>query len=171
GVRGRLARTIRDQAARAAPFHLALPFTPAQEERVEQPRAFRLGQEFVSEPDQPARGDFKLHAHAPVAMVDHLGHRPFAAAHRVWAYSYDLFGPVAPRQLYRLMRLAVNFARDDLRARDVQLKAFAPHLLDQDRELQLAAARDLETVRRVGLFDADRDVAERLLIEPRANLA
>src|SRR5215471_15872971 len=171
GVRGGLARTVRHQAPRAAPFHLALPFAPAQEERVEQPRAFRLGQEFVAEPDQSARRDFKLHPHAPVAMIDHLGHRPFAAAHRLCDDADELLRRVDHRQLDRLARLAVNFARDDLRARDVQLKAFAPHLLDQDRELQLAAARNLKAVRRVGLFDADRDVAERLLIEPRANLA
>ena len=52
---------------------------------------------------------------------------------------------------------------DDLRARHGQLEAFAAHVLDEDGELQLAAAGDVVGVLIVGFADADGDVALRLL--------
>ena len=39
-----------------------------------------------------------------------------------------------------------TLAQDHLRARHLQLEALAPHLLDQHRQLQLAAAAHLERV-------------------------
>ena len=41
--------------------------------------------------------------------------------------------------------LAVAVLEHDLRARNGQLEAFAAHVLDQDRELKLAAAGDRES--------------------------
>ena len=52
-----------------------------------------------------------------------------------------------------------------------QLEALAAHLLDEDRELELAAAADLEGVAGLGRMDLDRDVAEDLAIEARLDLA
>ena len=43
----------------------------------------------------------------------------------------------------------------------VQLEALAPHLLDEDGQLELAPAADLERVAGLGRADLDRDVAER----------
>ena len=45
------------------------------------------------------------------------------------------------------MQLAVDLAGDDLRPRDLELVPLAAHRLDQDREVQLAAAGDGEDVR------------------------
>ena len=45
------------------------------------------------------------------------------------------------------MSLAVDDAGDDLGPADHELEAFAAHHLDEDGELQLAAAEDLEAVR------------------------
>ena len=45
---------------------------------------------------------------------------------------------------------AVDLLGDDLRPRDLELVALAAHRLDQDREVQLAAAGDHEDVGRVG---------------------
>ena len=59
---------------------------------------------------------------------------------------------------------------DDLRARHLQLVAFAPHHLDQDRELQLAAAEDLDLLGRVGVLDLQRHVAEQLALQPLAQV-
>ena len=61
------------------------------------------------------------------------------------------------------MRTPSIFLGDDLRPRHLQLEALAPHHLDQDRQLQLAAADDLHLLRRVGILDAERHVAEQLL--------
>src|SRR4029079_4750498 len=50
-----------------------------------------------------------------------------------------------------------------------ELEAFAPHVLDQDRKLQLAAARDGETVLIDVFLDTDRDVALAFLEQPVAD--
>ena len=42
-------------------------------------------------------------------------------------------------RLDRLVHDAVDLARDDARLADGQLEALAPHLLDEDRERELAA--------------------------------
>ena len=47
-----------------------------------------------------------------------------------------------------------------------QLEALAAHGLDEDGELQLAAAHHLEGVRGVGGLHADGDVGEQLLLQP-----
>ena len=53
---------------------------------------------------------------------------------------------------------------------DFHLEALAPHHLDEDRELELAAPGDAEGVGRVRLLDADGDVGAALLPQPLAEL-
>ena len=55
--------------------------------------------------------------------------------------------------------------------RDRELEALAPHRLDQDAELQFAAAGNLEGIPALGLGDADRDIALGLAQQPRADHA
>ena len=62
-------------------------------------------------------------------------------------------------------------AGDDLRLADRELEALAPHLLDQDGELQLAAALHLPGVGAIAVEHAQRDVADELLVEAVAHLA
>ena len=60
----------------------------------------------------------------------------------------------------RLFQLAgVVAAQQHLRPRHRQLEALAPHGLDQDAELQFAAAGDLHRILVVGFAHAQRDVA------------
>ena len=66
---------------------------------------------------------------------------------------------------------AVDLLGDDVGPRHLQLEAFAAHHLDQDRQLQLAAADDLHLLGRVGRLDADRHVAEQLPVEAIAAAA
>src|SRR4029077_14159777 len=73
--------------------------------------------------------------------------------------------------LIRLLHLAADLAQEDLGSRRGQLEALAPHLLDEDGQLELATAADLEGLTRVGRTDLDRDVAEDLLLEPGLDLA
>src|SRR5438094_8810140 len=56
------------------------------------------------------------------------------------------------------------------RSSDLELEPLAPHHLDEDRELELAATGDAEGVRRIGLLDADADVDALLFQEPLAEL-
>ena len=72
--------------------------------------------------------------------------------------------------LDRLELFAVSSSReDDARLADGELEALAAHRLDQDAELQLAAAGDLEGVLVLALGDLQRDVALRLAQEPLAD--
>ena len=73
--------------------------------------------------------------------------------------------------LDRLHARAVDHLGDDLRAAGHELVALAAHHLDQNGELQLAAAEHLEGVGRAGLFHADGDVGEQLFFEALAQIA
>ena len=55
--------------------------------------------------------------------------------------------------------------------RDHHLEAFAAHHLDEDGELEFAAAEDLEGVGRAGVLHLERDVGEQLLVEAVAQVA
>ncbi len=61
-------------------------------------------------------------------------------------------------RLVRLHHPAVLFLHDDPGSRDGHLVAFPAHGLDQDRQVQLAAAGDLEPIRIIGLRHRQRDV-------------
>ena len=62
-------------------------------------------------------------------------------------------------------------AGDHLRLADGDLEALAAHDLDEDRELQLAAALHLPGVRALGRQHPDRHVADQLGVEPVHDLA
>ena len=119
-------------------------------------------------PIRPRAGNAELQAHAAAAVVDHLGHRAAARAEPGDHHALEVLGDVDHELLDRLHALAVDLLGDDLGPRHLQLVALAAHHLDQDRELQLAAAEHLELLRRVGRLDAQRDVAEQLLVEALA---
>ena len=61
--------------------------------------------------------------------------------------------------------LVMTAGRDDL-----ELVALAPHRLDEDREVQLAATAHIEDVRGRAVLNAQRDVGEQLALQPRAQL-
>ncbi len=69
------------------------------------------------------------------------------------------------------MSLAADRAQDHFRSADLHLVALAAHLLDEDRQLELASAQDLEGVGRVRRHELDGDVAEDFLLEPGPDVA
>ena len=73
--------------------------------------------------------------------------------------------------LVRLVDDAVDLVQEHLRARHLELEALAAHLLDEDGQLELAAAAHLERVGRRGGVDLDADVAEDLALEAGPDLA
>ena len=77
------------------------------------------------------------------------------------------FVQVDGERLVRLARLAFDLLDDHARPRHRELVAFAPHVLQQHAEVQLAAPVDAELVGIVGLLDAQRDVVH----APRAAAA
>ena len=82
-----------------------------------------------------------------------------------------LVGDVDHAALERLVALAVDLADDDLGPAHLQLVALAAHRLDEHRELQLAAAGDLDAHRATRCrSSSDRHVAEHLAVEPFAEV-
>src|SRR3989304_2495524 len=73
----------------------------------------------------------------------------------------------APAQhLVGLAARAADLPQHHARARHRQLVAFAAHVLQQDREVQLAASRDQEHVGVRRVLHAQRHVAHALALEP-----
>ena len=77
-------------------------------------------------------------------MVVHLLHFGFAHPHFFHDHAHELFRQINRQQLHWLHELAVSGLGDDLRLADHKFVAFAAHHLNQDGELQFAAAHDLE---------------------------
>jgi ABC-type multidrug transport system ATPase subunit len=68
-------------------------------------------------------------------------------------------------------RLLLRPLQQPVRGGARQLHALAAHLLDEDGEMQLAAARDLDAVGAAEVFDAQRDVDAQLALETVLDLA
>src|SRR5690606_6252185 len=142
----------------------------AVEDVMEQARAGRDRQVLGAKADQPPRRNPVLEARSAAAVGNDV--QQLAAPLREPGHhrALVLLVEVARHELPRLVNLAVDDALDRLGPRDRELVALPAHRLDQDREMQLAAARDAEAIRILRLLDAQRDVVLRFLLEPRANL-
>src|SRR5262249_58352252 len=96
------------------------------------------------------------------AVVHHLDHLRLARPELLRDGADELFGDVHHQMLHGLERLATILLGDDLRLAYLELEALAPHHLDQDRELELAASRYAEGVGGIRFVDADAHGATRL---------
>src|ERR1035441_4753318 len=147
-----------------------LPFDVAVEERVHNGGAARIGEDFAAQADQAARGHMKFQPHTAGAVVDHLDHLALAGAEFLDHYAQEVLRAIDNQVFHRLAELVVDGARQDLGLAHGQFVAFAPHHLDEDGELQFAAAHHLEGV--VPQFlDADGNVGQQFLVEPLAQVA
>src|ERR1700685_4590889 len=163
--------TIGHQGTRRAQRHFAGVIRPSVENRVDQRGAARVGQQLAAQADQPARGDFEVHAHAAGIVIAHFEHFAAPRAKRLQNDADEIFGDVDHQALKRLELLAVFVADDDFRLAHHQLKAFAPHRLDQHGDLKSAAAEDAEGFGRVRVFHANRNVGQQLSRQAIAQIA
>ncbi len=161
-----LPAAVGDERAGRSRAQLTEPRLEALEDVVEDPGAARLGQELGAEADQAARRHDDVHAHPAGAVVDERLRAALAEREELRDDAEVLLGRVDRDALDGLVQDAVDLARDDLRLADGELEALAAHLLDQDRELELAAALHLPGVGRLGREDAERDVADELGAQP-----
>ena len=153
-VRHRLAVVLADQHAVLAPFDVALEGFVAVEDVADQAGPARQVQELVLEADQSARRDAVLEAHTAHAVGLHVDEFGLAFAERLHDRTLVLVLDVGSDHLDRLVTLAVDLVEDHTRLADGQLVALAAHVLEQDRQVQFAAPRDLENAVLVGLLDA-----------------
>ena len=150
---------------------LAGPRPVALADLVEQRRPARVGQQLAAIADQAADRQDELHPDPAVGVGRDLLEPALAPGDRGLDLADVVGRDVDGDPLVRLLDLAADLAQEDLRARRGQLEALAAHLLDEDRQLELAAAADLERLARIGRADLDRDVAEDLLVEAGLDLA
>ena len=169
GVRG--ARPIADEHAHGPVGHLAGPRAEALADLVQERGSAGLGQELAAIPDQAAHRQHELEADPAVAVGRHLLETRLARGERGLHLADEVGRDVDRDPFVRLLRLPVHRAQDHLRPAHLELEPLAPHLLDQDGQLKLAAATDLERVCGLGRVDLDRDVAEHLAVESGLDLA
>ena len=110
------------------------------------PRAARLGEELGTEADEAARRDEEVQPHPAGAVVDHVLHASLAERQHLRHDAQEVLRDVDREPLDRLVQLAVDLARHDLRLSGGQLEPLAAHRLDQHGQLKLAAALDLPGV-------------------------
>ena len=79
-------------------------------------------------------------------FLHHVRHGAPAGGHGLGDDADIVLGGFDHQVLDRLMHHAVDLARDDLRARHLELEALAAHRLDQDRQVQLAPPGDEQIV-------------------------
>jgi hypothetical protein len=150
---------------------LAGPRPVALADLVHQRRAARVREELAAVADQAPDGHDELHPDAAVRVGRHLLQAALAAGQARLDLADEVGRDVDRDPLVGLLGLAVHVAQDHLGAAGLELEAFAAHLLDQDGQLELAAAADLERVARFRGQDLDRDVAQDLAIEAGLDLA
>src|ERR1035437_3917413 len=131
----------------------------AGEERVHYGGAAGIGEDRAAQADQAAGGHMKFQAHTAGAVVDHLDHLALAGAELLDHHAQETLRAIDDQGFHRLAELVVDGARQDLGLADGQFVAFAPHHLDEDGELQFAAAHHLEGVM-PQLLDADGNVGQ-----------
>src|SRR5579883_1787320 len=151
----------RDQHARSPALDRALIGRVAVEEPAHDAGAARVRQEFALVADEAAGRRLEDQPLLAAARGPHLLELALPARDLVDDDPRELLVDVDHDLLDGLEALAgLGIAlEEDARARDRELVAFAPHGLDEDTELQLAAARDLDRVLLLALRDAYRDVA------------
>ena len=88
---------------------------------------------------RPRDGHELLHPEPPGPVVHHLHEPALAQREQLGDDAEELLGDVDRDALHRLVEAPVDRAGHDLRLADRQLEPLAPHHLDEDRELQLAA--------------------------------
>ena len=144
---------------------LAGPRVVAVRDRVRDAGAARGRHELGAEADEAAARHDELHAHPAGAVVRHVVHAALARGEQLRDRAEVLLGRVDREVLVGLVHLAVDLLRDHLRLADGELEALAAHLLDEDRERELAAALHLPGVGAADVEHLERDVADELAVE------
>ena len=171
GVGRHAARTVGHQRAGGPVRDGAGPRAVAVEEVVEQAGTLRVGQKLAPVADQSAGGDLEFEPNAPRAVVDHLREHAPTYAQLLHDDAHVFLGHVDQHALVGLVEPAVDAAREHTRLAHRELVPLAAHLLDQDRQLQLATSVDEKCIGRVRLLDAQRQVVFGFLEEALAQVA
>ena len=98
-------------------------------------------------------------------MVDHAFHATLARSHELSDGAEVFFGRVDGHVLERLVRLAVDLLGHNLWLAHGELEAFAAHVLDENRECELATSLNFPHVGASDVDDTKRHVTDELAVE------
>ena len=170
-VRRGFAGLMRDDGTGAALLDVALVRLVAFKHVVHDAVAVRIRQELRAVAHDAARRDLELEMRRAAVARAHVDELRLARAELLHNRADVAVRHLDHQKLDRLVFLAVDLLVDDVRAGNLEFVILAAHLLDEDREVQLAAAGNLEGVGRVRLLDAHRDVRLDLLEQAVADVA
>src|SRR6266481_6348771 len=111
--------------------NLSLPLDVSVKQRIHDYSAASVGEQRAAQSDQSAAGHAELDAHAPVAVIVHVGDFALARANMFHHHADKFFGDIDGEVFDRLHQFAVDALGDDLGFADHQLVTFAAHHLDQ----------------------------------------
>src|SRR5580704_5528348 len=151
--------------------YLALIGHVTVKERIHDDGAAGLGEHLAAQADEAAAGNTELQTHAAIAVIMHLRHLPTPRSKSFNDRANKVVGNIDGEVFHWFQYFAIDGFGDNLGPAYHQLKAFTTHHLDEDGELQLSAAENLEAVWAPGLFDANGDVGEQFLIQALAQVA
>ena len=165
------ALAIGDQRAGAPAGDIALVGDIGVEQPVHHTGSSSVGQEVPVIADQAAGRDVHDDAQLAAAGRTHVDQRTLAFRQRLKDRAAVVFIDVDLDLLDGLDGPAGFrvYLHHHTRPADRQFEALAAHGLDQDAELQFAAAGDLEAVLRRPVLDLERDIAFRLPEQPVAD--
>ncbi len=133
--------------------------------------AGRQRQKLPAKADQPARRNGELQTNATFAVRHHVGQLGLAQTQLFHDGALMNVFNINHQLLKWLVNLAVNHFLNNFRARYTQLKPFAAHGLDQNRQVQLAAPGNLEFVCGFTRRNAQRNVVNQLLLQALLDVA
>ena len=172
GKAQRLAVDHRDNGAIVPLADLTLRARTIMVEGVEeQARARGQGQEFGPETDQSPRRDHIVQPHATIAVGHHVLHLGLALAELLHDRALVFFLQVDGEALKWFEPFAAFLLENHTGTANSQFEAFAAHRLDQDRQVQFAAAGHSELVGVVLLFNTQGDIVDQFAIEAVLNIA
>ena len=158
-----------DQRTVTAARNIATIILIGMENAVQNTSASGFGQEPARIADQAARRGVEYDTRLAGTRGPHVKHRRLAPVHRIDDCAGELLVDVDRDLLDRLLPLPVLGPDQDARARHCHLEPLAPHRLDKDTKLELAATADLESIL-VGTFtEGDGDIRLRLGKKPLAD--
>mmetsp|Transcript_38303 Transcript_38303/g.64342 ORF Transcript_38303/g.64342 Transcript_38303/m.64342 type:complete len:233 (+) Transcript_38303:437-1135(+) len=172
-VRRDRARLERHQAAVVAAEHVAGPLPVLREDGVQDTRAAGGREDGVTQTNQTAGGHPVLHrALARGVAHVHVEHLALARGQQVHHASRVLLRHLHGGVLPRLEGVAGGLVLlgDDAGRADGELEPLAPHVLDQDGNVQRTASAHHKHVGRLTVLDAEGQVALQLLHETVADV-
>src|SRR6185312_11589758 len=133
--------------------------------------AARPADERVAEADEPARGYIEINPDVSIVVGVHAGHLRLAPRECLYEEARGDVRRLNVELLEWLLDTVEAAMEDNFGAVHRKLVAFAPHRLDEDGEVQFAAAADDELVRGIAVLDAQRDIRLDFAEQPLPDLA